>query len=104
MQPRYSFVFSGTSQPFSYFPSLSTEVRLTAYNISSAIKQSFSFQNNPKNLNPSYKTDLDILDCKTRIIAKFNWTDLVIYSHSREGKTLSYSRIYTVYSFVVLSQ
>ena len=30
---------------------------------------------------------------KTRIIAKFRRTDLVIYSHSREGKTLSYSRI-----------
>ena len=51
----------------------------------------FSFQNNPKNLDPSYKTDLDLWDCfrkgKTRIIAKFLRTDLVICSHSREGKT-----------------
>ena len=27
---------------------------------------------------------------KTRIIAKFHWTDLVICSHSRERKTLVY--------------
>ena len=30
---------------------------------------------------------------KTSIIAKFHRTDLVICSHSREGKTPSYSRI-----------
>ena len=29
---------------------------------------------------------------KTRIIAKFHGTELVICSHFREGKTLSYSR------------
>ena len=62
----------------------------------------FTFQNNPhKNLDSSYKKDLDFWgDCfgrvllwkdKTRIIAKFHRTDLVIYSHSREGKTLSYN-------------
>ena len=33
---------------------------------------------------------------KTHIIAKFLRTDLVIRSHSREGKNLSYSRINTV--------
>ena len=33
---------------------------------------------------------------KTLIIAKFHRTDLVICSHSREGKTLSYSQINTV--------
>ena len=50
----------------------------------------FSFQNNPKNLYPSYKTDLDIWDClervylgffrkgKTCIIVEFHRTDLVI--------------------------
>ena len=32
----------------------------------------------------------------TYIIAKFHGTDLVIYSHSREGKTPSYSQINTV--------
>ena len=35
---------------------------------------------------------------KTRIIAKFLRTDLVICSHSREGETPSYSRINTVQS------
>ena len=48
----------------------------------------FFFQNNPKNLDPSYKMDLDLWDLirkgKTRIIAKFHRTDLVICSHSRE--------------------
>ena len=28
----------------------------------------FSFQNNPKNLDPSYKMDLDLLDCFGRVI------------------------------------
>ena len=58
-------------------------------------RQSFSFQNNPKNLDPSYKTGLDFLDCLGRVklifIEKICRTDLVICSHSREGKTLSYS-------------
>ena len=63
----------------------------------------FSFQNNPKNLDPSYKIDLDVLDClgmglfrkdKTGIIAKFHRTDLVICCCSRDRKTLSYNRIY----------
>ena len=34
---------------------------------------------------------------KTRIMVKFHRTDVVICSHSREGKTLSYSQINTVY-------
>ena len=39
-----------------------------SYRISSIIKQSFfSFQNNPKYLDPSYKTDLDLLDCLGRV-------------------------------------
>ena len=63
------------------------------YHISSAV---FSFQNTPKDLDPSYKMELDLWDClringKIRIIAKFHGTDLVIHSHFREGKTLSYS-------------
>ena len=53
----------------------------------------FSFQNNPKNLDPSYKMDLDLWDFfrtdKFCIIAKFLGTDLAIYSHTREGKTPS---------------
>ena len=33
---------------------------------------------------------------KTRITAKFHWTDLEVCSHSRERKTLSYSQKNTV--------
>ena len=43
--------------------------------------------------------DLDLWDCrkgKTCIIAKLDRADLVICSHSREGKNLSYIRINTV--------
>ena len=42
----------------------------------------FSFQKNPKDLDPSCKTVLDLWDCLARvkigIIAKFHRTDLVI--------------------------
>ena len=68
---------------------------MKAYDISFVRRQScfFSFQNNPKNLDPSYKMDLDLLGLfrkgKTCILAKFHRTDLVICSHSRERKTLS---------------
>ena len=37
------------------------------------------------------------------IIAKFHKTDLVICSHSREGKTLSYSRINMVFHLLVFA-
>ena len=37
------------------------------YHISSVIRQSFSFQNNPKDLDPSYKMDLDLWDCLVRV-------------------------------------
>ena len=38
------------------------------YRISSVIRQSFfSFQNNPKDLDPSCKTDLDLWDCSGRV-------------------------------------
>ena len=50
----------------------------------------FSIQNNAKDLDPSYKMDLDLCDCqgrvKTLIIAKYHKTDVVICSHSIEGK------------------
>ena len=39
---------------------------------------------------------------KTHIIAKFHRTDLVIESHSREGKPPSYSRINTVSSYLAI--
>ena len=57
------------------------------YRISSFIRRCFSFQNNPKNLDPSYKTDLDlgmVMKGQTGIKAKFHRTDLVICSHCRE--------------------
>ena len=53
-----------------------------------------SFQNNPKNLDPSYKMDLDVWDClgKVKLILQRKFrTDLVICGHSRKGQTLSYS-------------
>ena len=34
---------------------------------------------------------------KTRNIAKFHRTDLVTFSHSREGKTQAYNQVNTVY-------
>ena len=50
----------------------------------------FSFQNNAKNLDPSYKMDLDLRYClgkgKVRITAKFCMTDLVVWGHPREGE------------------
>ena len=50
----------------------------------------FSFQNNPKDLEPSCKADLDLWDClgKIGIIAKFHRTNLVIWSHSRGPKSV----------------
>ena len=36
---------------------------------------------------------------KTRNVAKFHRADLVTFSHSREGKTLSYSRINAVWEY-----
>ena len=51
----------------------------------------FPIQNNKKNLDLSYKMDLDLWELfrkgKTHIKAKFHKTDLVIWSLSREGKT-----------------
>ena len=38
----------------------------------------FSLQNNPKNLDPSYKVDLDLWDCLVKLIAKFYGTDLLM--------------------------
>ena len=63
----------------------------------------FSFKNNPKNLDLSYKMDLDLRDSpalfrkgETSIIAKFCGTDLVTCSHSRKRKTPTYNRINTL--------
>ena len=50
----------------------------------------FPFQKNPKNLDPSYRMDLDLGDClgivKLILLRKFHRTDLIICSLSREGK------------------
>ena len=62
------------------------------------LKEFFSSKTIKKNLDPSYKRDLDLWDClgMVKLISKFHRTDSVISSHSREGKTPSYSRINTV--------
>ena len=61
----------------------------------------FSSKTILKNLDPSYKMDLDLLGLfrkgKTCIMAKFHKTDLAICSHSREEKSPSYSWINTVH-------
>ena len=63
--------------------------------IYSDIKHSFFLPNNPRNLDPSYKMDLDLWDCLERL-KFFQRTDLVICCHSKERKTPSFSRINTV--------
>ena len=49
-----------------------------------------SIQNNPKNLDPSHKTDLDLWDCLGRVksILQQNCIRLILImcTHSREGK------------------
>ena len=49
----------------------------------------FSLPKQPKDLDPSYKTDLDFLDCFRRqtshLIAYLYKTDLDIRGHSRDG-------------------
>ena len=71
--------------------------------------QFFFLPNNPKNLDPSYKMDLDLRDCLGRVkfVLHLNFVGLIklfivaicsqlfvvaICSHSRERKTPSYSR------------
>ena len=58
------------------------ETQVSFYRISSIIREFFSFQNNPKDLDLSCKMDLDLWDCLGRvkicINTKFHRTDLVI--------------------------
>ena len=42
-------------------------ITLNIYRIYSVIRWSFSFQNNPKDLDPSCKTDLDLWDYLGRV-------------------------------------
>ena len=44
----------------------SFDISQIIYHISSVIRQSFSFQNNTKDLDPSCNTDLDLWDCLGR--------------------------------------
>ena len=39
----------------------------------------FSFQNNPKEVDPSYKMDLDLLDClgRVKLVLKQNFIGLI---------------------------
>ena len=67
------------------------------YPISSVIRQSsFFFQDNPKDLDPSYQINLYLglfWKGKTCIIAKLYRIHFVICSHSRKRQTVSNSRI-----------
>ena len=42
-------------------------------------KKDFSFQNNPKDLDPSYKTDLDLLGClgRVKLVLWQNYIELI---------------------------
>ena len=48
--------------------------------VSSVIRQRFLFQNHPKNLDQSYKMDLDLWDClgKIKSYHKENFTGLIL--------------------------
>ena len=66
-----------------------------------------SFQNNPKNLDPSYKMDLDLWDClgRVKLVLYQNFIELILWFGDildREKKTTSYSRINMVKSFTTL--
>ena len=49
----------------------------------------FPFQNSPKNLDLSYKMDLDLWDClgRVKLTAKFHKTDLGILIILEKGKS-----------------
>ena len=46
---------------------ISSTEKLHNYRISSVIRPSYFFQNNAKDLDHSYKTDLDLWDCLGRV-------------------------------------
>ena len=58
---------------------LNTENLTKNKHISLVIRQSFSFQNNPKNLDPSYKMNLDLCDClgKVKLVLQQNFIGLI---------------------------
>ena len=73
-------------------------LRWAIYRISLVIRRNFIFfQNNPKDLDPSWKTDLDLLDCLGRVNLELqlNFIGLIfLFEVILEGqKTPSYSRI-----------
>ena len=56
----------------------------------------FPFKTNPKNLDPSYKMDLDIWDCfgrETHLVARFRKAGQDVWTHSRDDKTPFNSQI-----------
>ena len=63
-------------------------------------KTEFSFQNHPKDLDPSCKMDLDLWDClgRVKLVLLQNFIGLIkLFEVILQGqKTLSYSRINTV--------
>ena len=73
--------------------------------MSSVIIQSFFFPRNPKILHmllEGFRSLGLFREGKTHIIATFRRTHLVICSHSREGKTLSYIQINMVYRILLI--
>ena len=46
---------------------VTTDLLVLLYTIFFRLTEFFSFQNNPKNLDMSYKTDLDLWDCLGRV-------------------------------------
>ena len=86
------------------------------YRISSAIRQSFfSFQNNPKNLDPSYKMDLDLWDClglslpRKSVVRLTDRPDMTLDVYRGRKTTMQQqqqiksSRCYLVQSFMALA-
>ena len=75
-------------------------IEANKYETPSVIRLSFfPFQNNPKNLDPSYKMDLDLRDClgRVKLVLQKNFIGLIkLFVVILERKTPSYSQIYTV--------
>ena len=82
---------------------------ISYYRISSFIRGDFSLQNNAKNLDPSYKTDLDFRESfwkgNPHLIAEFHETDLdilvVILEIAEHPFTAEYKRYLGLYFFPV---
>ena len=71
-------IYSAISRDFSLqkLPQICEAVLCNA-----AAKWIFLFKNHPKNLDPSYKTDLDFLDCFRREFSRLITEEIVYQSH-----------------------